>query len=100
MTEYGIYSGHYNTFLLPPCVQPAYKGESLVSCIKSTYELNKGLLRYLLEGGGSGGGRGREGGTYFVFCAGADLAAVSASSVTGWTSHDLSMVLSFISFIC
>lgn len=28
VTEYGIYGGHYNTFLLPPCVQPACKGRS------------------------------------------------------------------------
>ncbi|KAL7382181.1 hypothetical protein ABVT39_017966 [Epinephelus coioides] len=27
-TDYGINSGHYKTFLPPPCVQPAYKDVS------------------------------------------------------------------------
>lgn len=84
VTDYGIYSGHCNTFLLPLCVQSAWKGESAVFFSKiQVYQQNKGLLRYLLEGGGGGGGWGREGGIHSVFCAGADFAVVSKSSDSG-----------------
>lgn len=47
------------------------------------YELNTGLLRYLLEGRGRWWLGGEWGGTHSVFCAGADLAAVIVSSDTG-----------------
>lgn len=90
VTEYGIYGGHYNTFLLPPCVQPACKGRSaLFLSENSTLRIQERFITLSSRGEGAvvvvgeeRGGRER-GGTHSAFCAGADLAAVSASSDTG-----------------